>query len=172
MKKYKTEIGIILAGVLILGMCIGALIRQPEVDKLRAEVAALNLIEVVIEEQEVAESVAEITTEETTTDCAVDYLTWDEYTATGYCACSTCCGKWSETQGEVIKGAHGIPLEEGKTVACNYFPAGTKIEIQGYGIYTVADTGAMKGKVIDFYFENHEDAEKFGRQTVYIREVK
>lgn len=167
LKKYKIEIAIIFAGILICGICIGAVIRQPEVDRLRAEVVALNVIDVVIEEQEVAESVAEITT-----DCAADYLTWDEYTATAYCPCEKCCGKWAATQGEVIKGAHGIPLEEGKTVACNYFPAGTQIEILGYGIYTVADTGAMKGKVVDFYFDNHEDAKQFGRQTVYVREVK
>ncbi len=122
----------------------------------------------------VSESVA-ITVEATTdctTDCAADYLTWDEYTATAYCPCEKCCGKWAATQGEVIKGAHGIPLEEGKTVACNYFPAGTQIEILGYGVYTVADTGGMKGKVVDFYFDNHEDAKQFGRQTVYVREVK
>lgn len=167
-KQNEIDMALIVIAAIIMGTCIGLVAKEIECQKLRAEIVALNTAEVVVEEERVAASVAELET----TDCATDFIEYDEYTATGYCACEKCCGKWAATQGDVIKGSHGIPLQEGKTVACNYFPAGTQLEIQGYGVYTVADTGAMNGKVIDFYFEDHNDAKEFGRQTVYVREVK
>ena len=49
---------------------------------------------------------------------------------------------------------------------------GTKVEIKGYGTYTVEDRGgAIKGNKIDIYFDNHQDALNFGRKTVYLRVV-
>lgn len=156
-----------LKGCIVLAFCLGFVFGVGSVQPKLIQLEAAEVIEAAAETVLLDEPL-----HLDTDPPAEDPDEWLDFTATAYCACARCCGKWSETQGEVIKGAHGIPLEEGKTVACNYFPAGTKIEIQGYGIYTVADTGAMKGKVIDFYFNNHEDAEKFGRQTVYVREVK
>ena len=87
-----------------------------------------------------------------------------EYEITAYCSCTICCGV--ET-GLTSSGTH---VEEGQTVACNSLPAGTKIYINGFGNYTVEDTGNIADNVIDIYIADHERALEFGRQVkdVYI----
>ncbi len=72
-----------------------------------------------------------------------------------------CCGK---SDGITASGAQAV---EGITVAAdvNILPFGTKIIIDG-NTYTVQDVGgAIKGNKIDVYFDNHEKALQFGRQT-------
>lgn len=93
---------------------------------------------------------------------------WIRFTATGYCSCSKCCGK---TTGRT---ASGTKATAGRTVAMSSkYAFGTKVEIKGYGTYTVEDRGgAIKGNKIDIYFDNHQDALNFGRKTVYLRVVK
>jgi 3D (Asp-Asp-Asp) domain-containing protein len=67
--------------------------------------------------------------------------------------------------------AYGITAS-GKRVAVGMIaadtrilPFGTKVYIDGMGIYTVEDTGgAIKGNCIDIYMPRLEDAIKFGRQ--------
>lgn len=84
---------------------------------------------------------------------------------TAYCSCSYCCGN---SDGITKSGTH---VTEGRTVACNSIPLGTVIYIEGYGTYTVEDTGAMGDNVIDVYFNSHQTALEFGRQydiKVYI----
>ena len=100
-----------------------------------------------------------------------------EYTITAYCGCETCCGIWSSA---TPMTASGEPSEEGVTVAAdwNTFPAGTKIEIEGLGEYKVQDNPAewiiekYDGRIIDIYFENHEDALKFGKQKMEVYKVE
>ena len=72
-----------------------------------------------------------------------------------------CCGK---TDGITASGVKAI---EGVTVAMNKsIPFGTKIYIDGVGERIVQDRGgAIKGNRIDLYFENHQEANNFGRQT-------
>lgn len=84
---------------------------------------------------------------------------------TAYCPCSKCCGKSDGIT------ASGVKAKQGVTVAADtrFFPFGTKLEIDGK-IYTVQDRGgAIKGNRIDLYFESHQSALNFGRQT---RQVK
>lgn len=90
-----------------------------------------------------------------------------EYTLTAYCACEKCCGKWSKYK----KTASGTTPEEGRTVACVSLDFGTIININGED-YIVEDTGRLKEKQIDIYFESHEEAREFGRQKgiVYLIE--
>jgi 3D (Asp-Asp-Asp) domain-containing protein len=60
---------------------------------------------------------------------------------------------------------------QGVTVAADIsiLPFGTKICIDGVGERVVQDTGsAIKGKKIDLYFENHQEAWNFGRQTKQV----
>ena len=92
------------------------------------------------------------------------------YKLTGYCPCEKCCG--------VNTGitASGTKATEGRTVGVNPkdIPYGTVLEINGQQ-YIAEDTGSAIGsKHIDIFFNNHEDALKFGTQKaeVFILEVE
>lgn len=88
-----------------------------------------------------------------------------KFTATAYCGCTKCCGK------STGKTASGTIATAGRTVAMSSsYSFGTKIEIQGMGIYIVEDRGgAIKGNRIDIFFSNHQKALDFGRKTVYLK---
>ena len=91
----------------------------------------------------------------------------ESYIITAYCACYDCCGKNPCDEGYGIT-ASGEKAVQGVTVAADIstLPFGTKICIDGVGERIVQDTGiAIKGKKIDLYFENHQEAWDFGRQT-------
>lgn len=85
----------------------------------------------------------------------------EEYVITAYCPCEKCCGK---SDGITASGEKAI---EGVTVAADtdVLPFGTKVIIDG-NTYTVQDRGgAIKGNRIDLYFDSHQEALNFGRQT-------
>lgn len=84
------------------------------------------------------------------------------YKLTAYCPCSKCCGKWAG--GNTSSGT--IPTQ-GRTVACNTLPAGTKVNINGHD-YIVEDTGSMKGNVVDIFFNSHQEALNFGVQYAEV----
>lgn len=53
-------------------------------------------------------------------------------------------------------GARGTRLTSGYSVASNYFPLGTELYIEGFGLdgyYLVEDTGGMSNNVIDFFYD-------------------
>lgn len=85
----------------------------------------------------------------------------EEYVITAYCPCVKCCGK---TDGITASGEKAV---EGVTVAMDKsIPFGTKIYIYGVGERIVQDRGgAIKGNRIDLYFDSHQEALNFGRQT-------
>lgn len=85
------------------------------------------------------------------------------YELTAYCPCEYCCGK---TDGIT---ASGTQATAGRTVGCNSLPFGTVISINGHQ-YVVEDRGGMSSNVIDIFFNTHQEALNFGRQTadVYI----
>lgn len=74
-----------------------------------------------------------------------------DYFITGYDPwCSHCCGK---SNGITASGAKATV---GRTIAMSKnFPFGTRIYIEGYGIYTVEDRGVGAG-VIDVAADSHE----------------
>lgn len=91
-----------------------------------------------------------------------------EIVATAYCPCEKCCGK---TDGIT---SIGVKAEENRTVAAdpNILPYGTEI-LCGMGEFVVEDCGgAIKGNRVDFFFDTHEEALKFGRQqfTIWVKE--
>lgn len=88
----------------------------------------------------------------------------ESYIITAYCPCVKCCGK---TDGITASGEKAI---QGVTVAMNKtIPFGTKIYIDGIGERIVQDRGgAIKGNKIDLYFDSHEKALEFGRQTKQV----
>lgn len=102
-----------------------------------------------------------------------------EFTLTAYCPCETCCGIWalmrpSDENGEpIIYTASGELARPNFTVAVdpNVIPLGTEICIEGLGVFKAQDTGAFSGNVIDIYFEDHDAALEFGRQTANVWEV-
>ena len=99
-----------------------------------------------------------------------------EFTATAYCPCEKCCGKWARQRKGAPKGCKGDLLESGKSIAVdfNVIPYGSTVVIDGKEYKAVDCGGKIKGNRIDFYFEKHEDAVNFGKQTVYgyIKEEK
>lgn len=89
----------------------------------------------------------------------------ESYVVTAYCACAKCCGK---TDGITASGARAT---EGVTVAADtkVLPFGTRIYIEGVGERVVQDRGgAIRGNRIDLYFDNHQSALNFGRQTKQV----
>ena len=92
---------------------------------------------------------------------------WIQFTATGYCACQKCCGK---TNGIT---ASGVRASANHTIAASSaYSFGTKIEIEGLGVFTVEDRGgAIQGNKIDVFFNSHQEALNFGRKQLRIRVV-
>ena len=94
------------------------------------------------------------------------------FTCTGYCPCEKCCGKFSsEVTGVEQHTATGTIPTAGRTIAVdpNVIPYGTKIDIEGLGSFVAEDCGGMvEGNHIDIYFDTHEEAVAFGRQTRYV----
>ena len=96
-------------------------------------------------------------------DPVLTYL--GEWTTTGYCACSECCGEWATGC-----TASGVLAMSNHTVACGILPFGTQIVIDGV-IYTVEDTG-VDGEWIDIFFDSHEEALAYGMQTKSVWRVE
>lgn len=101
------------------------------------------------------------------------------FKTTAYCTCVKCCGIWSQEHPSrvgtdyVQKTASGTIPTAGRTVAVDTNPIsyGTVLIIDGHE-YIAEDTGsAVKGNVIDIYFDSHEDALEYGVQykTIYIK---
>lgn len=89
----------------------------------------------------------------------------ETYTITAYCACMKCCGK---TDGIT---ATGTQAKQGRTIAVDpkKIPYGTEVVIEGVGVRVAEDCGgAIKGNKIDLYFDSHEKALEFGRQTKQV----
>ena len=115
---------------------------------------------VIVNEQELFIKHEYLTTEE-----PITYL--GEYELTAYCACSYCCGKDDGIT------ASGTKVKQGRTVANNALPFGTELVING-NTYIVEDRGnpeVMTDRTIDVFFDSHDEAKVFGRQTaeVYIK---
>jgi 3D (Asp-Asp-Asp) domain-containing protein len=88
--------------------------------------------------------------------------------ASAYTAAADECGKSDGIT------ASGLPVREKETLACppNY-PFGTKIAIEGYGMYTCEDRGgAIKNNHFDIYIKTKHDAFAFGRRQLMAKIVE
>jgi len=95
---------------------------------------------------------------------------WTEVTATAYCPCAICCG-FQSANGIT---ASGQVAQSSRTLAADLsiYPIGTRLYIKDLGIRVVEDTGgALHNQSIDLYFDTHEEALQFGRQTLYVKEI-
>ena len=117
------------------------------------------------------------TVEETTTDVPLttvkfedipDYTDLGTFKLTAYCSCVECCGKSDGIT------ASGTKATAGRTVAVDrsLIPFGTKLMINGIDTYVAEDTGgAVRGMVIDIYFDSHREAQNFGVKYAKVFEV-
>lgn len=77
---------------------------------------------------------------------------------THYCSCEICCPGSSDGV-----TASGAVCAEGRTIACDFLPFGTVVNIGG-NFYTVEDRiGDGSGNHIDIYVADHERAKQAGR---------
>lgn len=92
-----------------------------------------------------------------------------EMIITAYCSCVKCCGKSDGIT------ASGTKAKQGRTVAVDprHIPYGTEIVIDGMGTYIAEDCGgAIKGDRIDLFFDSHNEALNFGKQTKIVRVIE
>lgn len=82
---------------------------------------------------------------------------------------------YTESEGSAgAKTASGAIVSEGRTIAVDpkVIPLGWWVYIEGIGFRRAEDTGgAVKGKIIDVYFDSKKAVSKFGRKkgyTVYV----
>lgn len=93
-----------------------------------------------------------------------------EFKITAYCPCEKCCGKWADGF-----TSSGDKATEGITIAADWsiLPEGTILDIDGVGERIIQDTGgAIKGKRLDLYFEDHQAALDFGVQELEVWELR
>jgi 3D (Asp-Asp-Asp) domain-containing protein len=118
--------------------------------------------------------------EETTTEEFSEVKTAEQTTSkiqtfelTAYCPCEICCGEYAknrpvdENGKPIVYGSTGERLTSGYSIAVDpsVIPYGTEVIIDGR-IYKAQDCGgAIQGNRIDVYFDNHQEALRFGRQT-------
>lgn len=93
------------------------------------------------------------------------YESLGTYTLTAYCNCSKCCGGYAGG-----KTASGTIPKAGRTIAVDpkIIPYGTEIYINNHKYIAEDSGGAIKGKHIDIYFNNHSDCLEFGRQKAEV----
>ena len=125
---------------------------------------------------EVASAVETIDTEKETPSNIIPVFEEEEtkkkyigrFELTAYCPCENCSGEYGNMT------ATGKIAKEGRTVAVDpkVIPYGTEIVI-GDKIYVAEDCGGdVKGKIVDIFFESHQEAKEFGRRksNVFILE--
>lgn len=102
-----------------------------------------------------------------------DSSEWISFTATAYCGCEKCCGRWAKNREPgPICGAAGTPLIANTSVAIDntLFKFGTTFVDEAGHTYIAADTGSgVTGYHIDIYMEDHNEALQFGRQTILLK---
>ena len=121
-----------------------------------------------VEVSEVTEVSEPIIEQEYTTAVAEREYIEVTATLTAYCPCVKCCGKSDGIT------ASGTQATAGRTVAVDtrLIPYGTEISIDGK-TYVAEDCGGkVKGYTIDVFFDSHEEALNFGRQTKTVKIYK
>lgn len=114
-----------------------------------------------------------------TETAAPELIELGEFKTTAYCTCVKCCGIWSAEHPSrvgtdyVQRTKSGTIPTADRTVSVDpdVIPLGTVLIIDGHE-YIAEDTGsAVKGNVIDIYFDSHELAVEYGVQmkTIYIK---
>ncbi len=133
------------AGILTCGFALGVMWNSKRFMYLESENERLRLEKQILQEDKKTQSLG-------------------DYTCTAYCGCAKCCG---HTHG-ITKS--GTKAKANRTIAVDtrHIPLGTKVCINGKW-YVAEDTGkAIKGKRIDIFFDNHQEALEFGKQKLIV----
>lgn len=99
-----------------------------------------------------------------------------EFILTAYCPCVKCCGEWSAQHPSRIgtdyiqKTASGTIPTARRTIGVDpdVIPFGTTVIISGHEYVAEDRGGAVKGNKIDIFFDDHDEALEFGRQTAEV----
>jgi 3D (Asp-Asp-Asp) domain-containing protein len=82
--------------------------------------------------------------------------------ARGFSATAYCLSKNRMANGQKVH--HGAIAADPRVL-----PLGTKVRIEGMGVFTVKDTGgAIRGKRIDIWMSSCQAAKNFGRRNILI----
>ena len=151
--KYLIARLVIMALCVALGFVIGFISKE-------TEIVEVNIERPIVRVCEPTEEKVEVETAPTYTEMKV--------VATAYCPCTKCCGKSDGIT------STGVKAEANHTIAAdpNVLPYGTEI-LCGMGEFVVEDCGGnIKENCIDFFFDSHTEALKFGRQefTIWVKE--
>ena len=121
-----------------------------------------------VEVSEVSEVSEPVIEQEYTTAVAEREYIEVTATLTAYCPCVKCCGKSDGIT------ASGTQATAGRTVAVDtrLIPYGTEISIDGKTYIAEDCGGKVKGYTIDVFFNSHEEALNFGRQTKTVKIYK
>lgn len=145
-------------------------------EKKRYEIAYSSKRQYKIEEKQYKQRTHKKEIIEIETDKEVDTLdtklvSLGKFKLTAYCSCPICCGEWAYNRPNgVVYGAIGEELIEGYSIAVdpNIIPYRTEVIINGKTYKAQDCGGAIKGNRIDVYFENHNEALKFGVQYAEV----
>ena len=148
--------------------------------EVKKAVVYFESIEEACQPEEVTSNVFHVEQEEPTTEEFSEAKTIEQTTSktqtfelTAYCPCEICCGEYAnnrpidENEKSIVYGSTGERLTSGYSIAVdpNVIPYGSEVIIDG-SVYKAQDCGgAIKGNRIDVYFDNHQEALNFGRQT-------
>lgn len=116
---------------------------------------------------------------ETADGQVIEYSDVMQLEATAYCACYSCCGKWPGNKWYGITATGTLAKVGTIAVDPRIIPLGSKVYVEGlggannYGFATAEDTGgAIKGMIIDLYFDTHKETVNWGRQQVKVYILK
>lgn len=86
------------------------------------------------------------------------------YKITAYCPCTECSDDWGRAT------ATGAVATAGRTIAVDptVIPYGTEVIIDGHTYVAEDCGGAVKGNVIDIFFDTHEEVNAFGMKYAEV----
>lgn len=159
MTAKKIAEAVIAGTILVMATAsfINSLNRGAEIQNTKIEETEYRVEHLETEVQELKVEIEEI--EETTEVDEKHALPLGHYTLTAYEWTGNTC-------------ANGEYPTEGYTIACNSLPLGTRVYIEGYGIYTVEDRGGMADNVIDIYLGDYDECIEFGVQEADVYLIK
>lgn len=116
---------------------------------------------------------------ETSDGQILEYTEVMQLEATAYCPCYKCCGKYPGNRWYNITATGTVGKVGVIAVDPRVIPLGTQVYIEGlggaknYGFGSAEDTGgAIKGQIIDLYFNTHKETVNWGRQQVKVYILK
>lgn len=88
-----------------------------------------------------------------------------EFTVTAYCPCEKCCGEWADGLTYTETKA-----TEGRTLAVDpeVISLGSVVEVNGVNYVAEDIGGAVNGKHVEIYFNDHNEALEWGKQSLPV----